>query len=446
MLLPFSSYQLESTASSQRLVNCYAEKTPEGAKGPLILRRAPGIEPFAAPGGIGRGLCAMSGVLYSISGTTLYRIDQDATVTGLGTVSGTAPVSMAASATQLYIDSGFVYDGSLNALTDPDYIADGKAAFLDSYIVTVRPDTGQFASSDLADFTSWDALYFATAEGSPDNLLTLEVDHRQVVLIGENSTELWEDVGGTDFPFIRSPNGFIEIGGVGKLASTKQDQSVHWLANDRTLRRLNGNTATRTSQHGFERAVRDYASVTDCQMYSYNLDGHLCVVIRFPDVATWIYDCTTQEIHERQSYGREDWDVSGFAECYGKVFVQRASDGAIGVLTKGIYQEFGNDLVSSWTYQNVYGQGQRLTIDHLELGVETGVGLTGELPPSISLEVSYDGGRTYKSLPTKSLGALGDYRSRVIWDRLGSGYNMVIRMSMSDPVPLTIWDTQVAVR
>jgi hypothetical protein len=163
-------------------------------------------------------------------------------------------------------------------------------------------------------------------------------------------------------------------------------------------------------------------------------------------VATWIYDCTTQEIHERQSYGREDWDVSGFAECYGKVFVQRASDGAIGVLTKGVYQEFGNDLVSSWTYQNVYGQGQRLTIDHLELGVETGVGLTGELPPSISLEVSYDGGRTYKSLPTKSLGALGDYRSRVIWDRLGSGYNMVIRMSMSDPVPLTIWDTQVAVR
>jgi hypothetical protein len=266
------------------------------------------------------------------------------------------------------------------------------------------------------------------------------------VLVGKTSGELWENVGGSGFPFVRSPNGFFEIGGVGKFAITKQDQSVHWLANDLTLRRLSGNTAQRTSQHGFERAVRTYASTSDCQMFSYNLDGHMCVVIRFPEVATWVYDCTTQELHERQTYGRDDWDVSGIAECYGKVFVQRASDGAIGILSKDYYEEFEDTLVASWTYQNI--KGDRQTVDRLEMGIETGVGLvTGQgSDPELSLEVSYDGGRKYSAMPTRKFGAQGATRTRVHWDRLGSGDNIVFRVSLSDPVPLTLWDTRATVR
>lgn len=445
MLIPFSSYALESTASSQRLVNCYAEKAPDGAKGPLILRRSPGIRMLGSVGsGPGRGLCVMAGSLYAVSGNTLYRVSQSGIGTSLGTVPGTGIVSMAATGTEIVLNTAQVWNGTLSAIGG-DFQAGGKLAFLDSYILATDPNTGRFRSSQVGDVTDWDALYFATAEGAPDDVLDIQVDHRQAVLIGAGSTELWENVGGSGFPFVRSINGFVEIGGAGQFASTKQDQSVHWLANDKTLRRLSGNTAVRTSQHGMERAVRAYSRTDNCQMFSYTLDGHLCVVVRFPDLGTWIYDCTTQEIHERQTYGRLDWDVSGFAEVYGKVYVQRASDGAIGVLDATCYTEWGNDLVSSWTYQNLYGGGQRITLDHLELGMETGV-TSSTTAPSISLEMSYDGGKTYQALPKRTFGAVGEYRERVKWDRLGSGFDLVVRMSTSDAVPLTIWDTQAVVR
>jgi hypothetical protein len=447
MLLPFSSYRLESTASSQRLVNCFAEKAPEGAKGPLVLRKAPGIAPHVTLTGGGRGIHTMNGVLYAIAGETLYSVTSGGVANSLGTVPGESLVLMSNNGTQLYMNSGHVYEGSVNAITDEDYTSGGAAAFLDQYIVITEPNSGRFKSSDLGDADSYDALYFATAEGAPDPLITLAVDHRQVVLIGTESTELWDNQGGSGFPFVRSPNGFIEIGGVALYGVTKQDQSVFWLANDRTVRRLNGNTAVRVSQHAFERRVREYGEVTDCQMFAYSLDGHLNAVVRFPGLATWVYDCTSGELHERQTYGYEDWDVCGFAEAYGKVFVQRASDGSVGVVTKDAWDEFGDTMVSSWTYQNVASPNP-VTVDGLEMDVETGVGLTlGQgSDPRISLEVSYDGGRTYRQMPSRSMGLKGEYKHRVRWQRLGSGRDIVFRGSTADPVPFCMTNTTVVVR
>jgi len=43
--------------------------------------------------------------------------------------------------------------------------------------------------------TTIDPLYFAAAEGSPDNLVTLIVDHREIWLFGTNSVEVWYDAG-----------------------------------------------------------------------------------------------------------------------------------------------------------------------------------------------------------------------------------------------------------
>ena len=48
-------------------------------------------------------------------------------------------------------------------------------------------------------------LSFASKDGSPDNLVSLIVDHREVYLLGENSSEVWVDVGSFPFPFQRIP-------------------------------------------------------------------------------------------------------------------------------------------------------------------------------------------------------------------------------------------------
>jgi hypothetical protein len=449
--LPLHSYRIESV-SSARLVNTYAEKAPEGSKGPIILRRAPGIASFCACGtGPGRGLHAMAGILYAVSGSKLYRVSSAATTTDLGTIAGSVLVSMTDNATQLAISAShsmYVYDGALLPVSDPD-VPDslGKIDFLDNYLIGVREGTGQFVCSALADFTDFDALDFATAEGAPDNLLTLAVDHRAALLVGGKSSEIWENVSaGADFPFTRVPNGFIELGGLSRDGICKQDNSVFWLANDRTLRRLTGATPQRVSQHHVEREWRKYETVTDARCSPYTLDGHLCVAVTFPTADhSWIYDCTTNEWHERESYPTSAWDVCAIVECYGRVFVQRASTGEIGVLDPNVYSEWGSTLRAEWAYQSLYSEGKGIQVHRLEMGIQTGVGLeSGQgSNPRIMLERSKLGGRdgTYRPLSARSLGTQGKFKTKVHWDGLGTADDHGFRAWTSDAVPLTVWNT-----
>lgn len=455
MLLPLHSYQIERTASGARLVNCYAEQAaPQNGKGPVVLRRSPGLADFSAPGeGPGRGLHVMNGSLYAVSGSGLYRVGYGGGLLSVGEMPGSGPVAMANNGTQLVLSSngrGYVYaSDALTALADPDFTARaaGPVAFLDNFALWIDRNTGQFFGSDLADFTEYDGLAFATAEGAPDNLVTLAVDHRQAILIGETSTEIWYNAGLAGFPFTRSPNGFLEIGGAAEFGVTKLDNSVIWLASDRTIRLLNGSTPVRVSQHGVERAIADYTRVDNCRAFSYTYDGHVCAAFVF-DEGAWIYDATTREWHERKTYGMASWDVSGIAEAYGRVFVQRASTGEVGYMSRETFTDFGVIQRAEWTYQNVYAGARRIFHSSIELGCETGVGLaTGQgSRPQIMMEVSDDGGRTWLALPTRTLGTRGDYRQRVRWHRLGSSYDRVYRCAISDPVALTVWATELDVQ
>jgi hypothetical protein len=454
MQLPFHSYKLDDSSSSSRLVNCFGEAAPQDAKGPIILRRSPGISSFCACGtGPGRGLHVMKGSLYAVSRNSLFQVSSSAVATLRGSISGTSRVHTADNGRQLMViaeGGGFVFaDGVTVPISDTDFTnrRAGACAFVDNYAAIVDEGTGQWFITNLADFSNVDGLDFATAEGAPDDLITLAVDHRQVVLVGADSTELWDNTGRSGFPFERAPNGLIELGGIAKHGIVKQDQSVCMLAVDRTIRRLTGNTWVRISQHGVERALRNYVRIDDCEASAYTLDGHLCSAWRFPSAAaTWIYDHTAQEWHEREGYLNEAWDVADIAECYGRIFVQRASTGEIGVLERAVYSEWGLILRPEWTFQNLYAGGRQITLNRIQLGIETGVGLlSGQgSDPELTLEVSKDGGRTFPMvMPTRSLGAQAQFRQRVHWDRFGCGRDIVLRMSLSDPVPLTVWDAQI---
>lgn len=450
--LPVHSYRLNSiTANNCRLINCYAEQMPVG-KQPVRLTRAPGLEVFSTPtAGIGRGLHVFQEVLYAVVGTTLYSINSSGVATSIGTIAGSAPCSIANNGIHMVIGTNggtwYTYDGTtLAAIADADFTSRGAKVcdFVDNYIAFIEPDSGRWFISDLADATAYDALDFATAEGAPDNLVSLITDHREVVLFGETSSEIWYNSGVSGFPFERSPGGFMELGCAATLGRCKLDNSVYWLANDLTVRRLNGNTPVRVSHHGFEERLRSYSTVSDCIAYPYTFNGHLSVVFRFPAVGEcWVHDITTGEWHERQSYGYSGWNVSGFADCYGKVLVQNSLTGQIGYMSNSTYTEFGNIQRAEWTYQNIYVDHSRRFHSLLEMVCETGVGLvTGQgSDPQITLEKSDDGGRTWNTMPTRTIGAQGRYKTRARWHRLGASRDRVYRGSISDPVQLCVTDT-----
>jgi hypothetical protein len=103
----------------------------------------------------------------------------------------------------------------------------------------------------------------------------------------------------------------------------------------------------------------------------------------------------------------------------------------------------------SWTYQPIYADGARLIVDEIEVVLKTGVGLTtGQgSDPEIMCEYSDDSGLTWISLPNKKIGQIGKYRTHVRWTKCGSTDSArVFRMSISDPVEVSVVDTQVKIR
>jgi hypothetical protein len=57
------------------------------------------------------------------------------------------------------------------------------------------------------------------------------------------------------------------------------------------------------------------------------------------------------------------------------------------------------------------------------------------------LHWSDDGAKEFKAFSARSLGAIGAYKDRVIWHRLGASRDRVYRCSVSDPVAVNVFDT-----
>ena len=347
--LPVGTYRLSSApASARRLVNCYAEYAQPDGKGPVILYRAPGIKSFADVGtGPIRGAAKFQGQRYCVSGTALYRISAGGLGTLIGTIPGSGRVRMASNVSALVIvaePDAYVWDGStLAQITDTDFTARGAGSvdFLDNYLLFREPGSGRFFCSDLSSATSYDSLNFATAEAAPDNLVGLIVDHREIILGGEDSIEIWCNAGSSGFPFARTGNGYIEQGVAAGDSMAKADQSVLWLANDLTVRRLDGATAARISNHSIEQIIRSLPHVDDAFAQVYTLNGHICYVLTFPSAdRTLVFDLTTREWYERDSYQMGRWRANAILTVGSQLLVGDCESGKVGLLNPDTYAEW----------------------------------------------------------------------------------------------------------
>jgi len=455
--LPFHSYRLRSKKAAQtRLVNCYAEQAPPEGRSPLVIQGMAGIRSFATiTPSPQRAAIKFGNVLYSLAGNTFYSISSSGVATSIGTLSGSGPVDIAKNTSQIAIliepDLWISNGSTLTQVTDADFTARGakRMAVLDNYGGFIEPDSGRFFICDLNDFTVYDSLDFATAEGAPDNLLSIESNNRQFVLFGEDSIELWDNVGGSGFPFLRVANGFVENGCGAPYSTCAADNTVFWLDQDRIFRRLDGITPRRVSQYGTEQRWQDYARVNDAVSYPYVHDGHTFIVLRFPSAgATWAHDINTGEWHERESYGQDHWRAAWVVKCYGKTLVGDTQSGNIGEIHSTTYTEWGDVLSREATSGVTYAEKRWAFFDRLELDMEVGQGTeTGQgADPQVMLEISNDGGVNFRSLPNRGLGTTGHTTKTVHWDGMGRSRERVHRIRVTDPVPFMIAAGRLDVR
>jgi hypothetical protein len=311
-----SSYVARSVnAADSRMVNLFPEAVPEGGKEPGFLNRAPGLRLLANMGdGPIRGMWQFGGYGYAVSGEVLYKIDSIFNVFPLGTVSGSSgPVSMSDNGTQLFIacnGPSFIYNSltlEFKQIDDPDFPGAVTVGYLDGYFVFNEPNSQRLWITSLLDGTSIDPLEFASAEGSPDGLVSILVDHREAWLFGTNSVEVWYDSGATDFPLSPVQGAFNEVGCIAAFSVAKLDNGIFWLGADARGRgivyRANGYTAQRVSTHAVEWQIQQYGNLADAIAYTYQQDGHAFYVLIFPSAnSTWVYDVATSLWHERAGF------------------------------------------------------------------------------------------------------------------------------------------------
>lgn len=456
-VIPFATQSYKSSAlpvSAQRLVNLFAEREPPDAKTQVAVFGCPGLIEFASLGnGPIRGFANMAGVLYVVSGGTLYSVSSTGVGTALGgTISGSGVVSMDNNGTQLCIvngTSGYIYTATagLQLITDTDFFAANTVTFFDQRFVFDKASSNQFFASDTLDGTAYTATAIASAETRPDYVKAVVLNGQVLLVMGERTIEPWQDIGAPNFPYERVPGALIERGLLASYAFCRADNTTFFLGENRILYRLAGLSPQRVSNHAIETEWQNYTTVSDAFLFAYHFNGHEFVNVTFPSQpATWVFDISSGMPHERES-----WDVSGHnlgrwrGNChiniYGKDLIGDAFTGKIGYLSNTSYTEYDNVMQGSATGVHVHSDRKRIFVPKLELDIESGVGLaTGQgSDPQIMLDISKDGGRTFGSRQLwKSMGALGAYRQRLKWDRLGQSRDWVFRVTISDPVKRTI--------
>ena len=458
-------------AADNQLINLYPEATPDAGKTSGFLTRAPGLRLLATVGyGPIRGMWQFNNLAFVVSGEELYSLDAGWTATKVGdlTGSGTGPVSITDNGTLMFIacnPKGYIYDSStstLTEITDPDFKGAVTVGFLDGYFIYNQPNSQKVWATELYS-SAIDPLSFASAEGSPDNLVALIVDHREAWLFGTNTVEVWYNTGGTtatSFPLERIQGAFNEIGCAAPYSVAKMDNCLFWLGADARgqgiIYRAQGYTGQRISTHAVETAIQAYANLSDAIGYTYQQEGHSFYVLTFPSAnVTWVYDVATSMWHVRAGFENGQF-VRHRSNCQmafnNEIVVGDYANGNIYAFDQTVYKDY--DQPQKWlrsfralpTDQN----NLKRTSQHLvQIDCESGVGLNGTVQgstPMMMLRWSDDGGHTWSNEHWSPMGKVGGYGTRVMFRRLGMTLKLrdrVYEISGTDPVKITIMGAEL---
>lgn len=468
-----ASYEAPSIyQDAQECINFYPEIDPTkqpGSRGIVALYPTPGlVQKAQLEGGEVRGMRALSGsqILLVVCGQNVYRISTGFVVSKVGTIGTTqGPVDITDNITTNNGLTAYIVDGvnrytwvantgAFAALppTDGLWLGATSTDTVDSYIIYNEPGTQNWAATDLGLAVTTTGNY-GSKDGSPDTLIALIVDHRQVYLLGEVTTEVWVDVGSTiagltTFPFQRISGTTMQHGCAARYSISRFGESFMFVSKDTRgqaiIGAVNGYTFVRTSTHAVENTLKD-VDVSNAIAYTYQSEGHEFYVVTFPSIdLTWVYDLATQQWHkwlswdEVNGYYRHRSNCSAFFANLN--IVGDFENGKIYALNNDVYTDNGNKIRRLRRAIHLTSDLQRQYFEEFQIQFQPGVGLqTGQgEDPQVMLRWSNDGGSTWSNEHWISIGKIGRYQNRAIWRRLGWSRDRIFEVAISDPVKAVI--------
>lgn len=453
--------------AAQRCINAIPVVPQGEALNQRALFGTPGITQIATGGnGANRGAMLMSGVPYFVNGTKLVSLSVTNTATEHGDVPGSGRVAMANNGRYLAIvvASGecYVFDkdnSNITKVTSANYQLSSSVVFKDGYFVFSALDGAQFFNSALNDPFTFNALDFGTAEINPDRIVALHVNHNELFVCGEETIELFQNVGGSGFPFQRIPGANIQKGVYAPKSLAEFDNSFVFIGGGLGERpaiwKMAGSSSVaKVSTSAIDNAIQQFNKdeIEAAFSWVYSDGGNFYVGFTFESERipskTFVFDATTSALsgasvwHERQTGVTDNrWRANSVIYVYGRILVGDNQDGRIGELDLNVYTEYGNVISRVKTSMPFSSEGLPLFSDEVRLTMEAGVGLTtGQgSDPVVRMDYSDDGARTFSSEFSRSFGKIGEYQSLPTWRRMGRiPRHRVMRFTMTDPVKFVI--------
>ena len=444
--------------SAQRRLNVFYDQRVDSEVNSVIIRGTPGwLAAFTLPTFPIRGWLTANNTLYVVAGSVLYSVTKFGVPTARGTLSVATLgyVSLADNGVQLIIVDGvggytLTYSGNTFAVISDGSFPNGAAtvAFIDGRFLCNLPNTKQCYISALYDGTTWTPAVYFSKENTSDYLIAQDVFNGIIVLWGSASIEFWQDVGASPNPFARI-NGASQNWGLAAVWGRAQiNNTIIFLGQNPQgsvqVMILNGYVPNRVSTSDVENLINSFSTFADCVALTYIVDGHPMAQFTFPTAGrSLLYDALTNIWSETQTglalLGRH---FGTLGVVYNTInYISDATTGSVYAMSETTYTDGGQPIKRQVTSQHLNAGGNTFAIDEIYLDMETGVGLqSGQgSNPTIAMQVSKDGGRTFGYERYASLGLVGQYKNpRVIFRRCGAARDFVFQFTMTDPVKFVI--------
>jgi hypothetical protein len=398
------------------------------------LRPADGIVALGEGPGVDRGGIEWNGVCYRVMGTKLVTVTASGAVTILGDVGGSGYVTFDYSFDRLAIASSgslYYWNGTtLTQVTDPDLGTVLDVVWVDGYFMTTD---GEFlVVTELSDPTQVNPLKYGSSEVDPDPVVALLKSRNEIHALNRHTIEVFDNVGGSLFPFQRIDGAQIMRGTVGTFAACVfGDMGIAFLGSARNeppsvYLGANSSSASLATQD-IDLLLQTY---TEAQLAQVKVEAridraHQLLYVHLPD-RTLVYDHAASQALNQRVWWTLTGGVDGFAQypmrslvwCYDKWIVGHTTTAQVGYLNRTLGSQWGAKARWEFSTPLVYNESKGAIFHELELVALPGRVALG-INPQISTSYSTDGS-SWSQDRFISVGTTGDTRKRLVWFQLGS--------------------------
>ena len=402
-------------AGNCRHINCEAIPAGGEAKSPDPLWSSAGFRDYTTLQGDGgvRALFVVDNVLLAVAGRSVSRVVAGGTSTVVGGLATTGPVyidrNRRSPNPQVAIVSDGLYSvyegGVLTAVSDPALPSPQDVSFIDGYFLFTE-SRGRITRSELDSAAVFDGLAYSNAETNPDKLVRGVRHETTYTAFGERSIEHFVADASVD-PFAFSRSAATDIGCASAGSVVAVQQTIIWIADDKTVRRLNGYAGIKISHEPVDRFIESIADLTQVRAFTFTMKGMTYYILTAPE-GTWSYNLTLNRWIERTSYGLNRWRISCAVEFDGKIICGDYASPKLYEMRADVFTEAGQPLIMEAWSPPVHGFPYYTLTNAVFIDAISGVGLAETRNPIVTTATSTPTGLLMAILSTTNTTSGGD--------------------------------------